>query len=279
MARQSLDDGRSTVQDSTLGVVLAGGTGSRLLPLTRAVNKHLLPVHGETMLYWPLRALALAGVTRAVVVLGGRSCGEVVEQFGSVFAAADAPDRRVDLAYVYQHGAGGIGAALAVTMPLVEATGARRVVVVLGDNVFPAGLPPLFMAASNGAAVVGCDVERAAERYGCVEVHDSPGAGEPHGEPVEKPCREPRRGFRWLALAGAYSLPADRHGTGDYYTLPQRLDRLVASARGELEVTDLLASYRAEGRLSVVRATGPWADAGDPDGYAAVNAHDFWQAP
>jgi glucose-1-phosphate thymidylyltransferase len=254
-----------------VGVVLAGGTGSRLLPLTRTVNKHLLPVNGRPMLHWPLRTLAQMGLDHAIVVLGGRSCGEVVEQFGTRY---DTGEGVLNLVYVYQEGAGGIPAALAQAYPALDAMGAKRAVVVLGDNVFPSlptGLREVFedqdaLNAYGGAIAIAKRVPDSTS-YGCVAVNA-------RGRPdflaglVEKPKDPPPAGFVWAALLGLYVLP--------FAHLRQILDGLVPSARGELEIPDVLAAYQGRALLRVVTIADPWIDAGDPPGYWLANSPGFW---
>lgn len=265
---------------TTIGVVLAGGTGSRLLPLTRTINKHLLPVNDHPMLHWPIRTLALAGIERVVVVLGGKSAGEVVEHFGSEYVVEG---RTVRLAYVYQREAGGIGQALAVALPLVEELGGERVRVVLGDNVFPGPLDiPAHVAGfrpspeprpHDYAVVVGVEgIENPERAYGCVAVSKA------HGYPVcsapeEKPNRPALEGAEWLALAGVYDFPVE---TGSLGNLRQLIARIVPSGRGEVEVTDILAAFSRVGRLTVGVTKGPWIDAGEPDGYRKANDPAFW---
>lgn len=275
--------------DRVLGVVLAGGTGSRLLPLTRTINKHVLPVNGRPMLHWPLRALRLAGVRQVVVVLGGRSCGEIVEQFGTNYDVCDGygPDVGLgpaSLSYVFQEGAGGIGAALACVEGIAEFARASRLVVVLGDNVFPTRLPDAFgTSAPDGVAqVVAVDAVDAEDRYGCVSVPVDVRSGpvpildRSRVDLVEKPRRGPPVGQRWLALSGAYSFPLGYDLDAGFWS---RVRSLKESERGELEVTDLLRGYLANGRLDVVGSPSlPWIDAGDPDGYATANDPAFWRS-
>lgn len=248
-----------------IGVVLAGGTGSRLLPLTKRLNKHLLPVNGQPMLHWPLRTLAMLGVGRAVVVLGGQSCGEVIEHFGTRY---DTGDGWLDLVYVHQQGAGGIPAALECALGAVEAMRADRVVVILGDNVFPilpAGLRD-EMKTWAGHAFVVAKVMPDARSYGCVPI-DSRGraAG---GDIVEKPQGPPPAGTEWAALLGLYILPVPG--------LQYKLDVLAPSARGELEIVDVLRAHHDRSTLEVVPTIDPWIDAGDPPGYREANDAAFW---
>jgi glucose-1-phosphate thymidylyltransferase len=266
----------------TIGVVLAGGTGSRLAPLTRTLNKHLLPVNGQPMLHWPIRTLALAGIGRIVVVLGGKNAGEIVEHFGSEY---DVDGRVVQIAYVYQREAGGIGQALAVALPLVEELEGERVRVVLGDNVFPGlgvDLPDHAVGSRPSseprphdyAVVVGVEGVPNPERaYGCVAVSS------PHGYPVcsapeEKPNRPAPDGSEWLALAGIYDFPVN---TGSLGSLLGLIGRLAPSGRGEVEVTDLLAAFARVGRLTVATRKGSWIDAGEHEGYRKANDQAFWR--
>lgn len=260
-----------TMDADAVGVVLAGGTGSRLAPLTKTVNKHLLPVNGRPMLHWPLRTLARLGIRRAVVVLGGRSCGEVIEHFGTRYATdGDAPDGGViSLSYVHQDTPDGIAGALARAGWLLRGLGASRAVVILGDNVFP-GEPPRLL--ESGAAdrraemaqVVAYHTDDFAS-YGCVRVS---GGVYDVAQIVEKPQDLPQGGGSWAALLGLYVFP-----------IPDVLDvtrRLLPSKRGELEVTDLISHFARGQRLRIVRHVGRWIDAGDPAGYALSNDHTFW---
>lgn len=264
------------MSSDSVGVVLAGGTGSRLAPLTRTINKHLLPVHGQPMLHWPLRTLAQLGVTRAVVVLGGRSCGDVVEHFGSRY---DTGDGVLDLAYVYQQGAGGIPAALACALPLLEATRAGRAVVILGDNVFPEVGNALRRVMDLHTRNAACAVKVVpdASSYGCMELDEDGGAvmhgsnpdGTPRSPIVEKPSGPPAEGRRWAAVLGLYVLPV--------WNLRSVIEQLRPSARGELEVVDVLLAYLTVYALVVVPTADAWIDAGDPAGYALANSTAFWQ--
>jgi glucose-1-phosphate thymidylyltransferase len=248
-----------------IGVVLAGGTGSRLLPLTKRLNKHLLPVNGQPMLHWPLRTLAMLGVTRAVVVLGGQSCGEVIEHFGTRY---DTGDGSLDLVYVHQDGAGGIPAALQCAFPTLEAMHADRVVVILGDNVFPA-VPRHLRGELDGAddnAVVLAKYVPDAASYGCVAI--GPNETTIGMELVEKPIVPPPAGAAWAAVLGFYALPM--------FHLRGVLRSLVPSARRELEIVDVLDAYRRKGMLTVLPTTATWIDAGDPPGYREANDTAFW---
>lgn len=257
---------------TTIGVVLAGGTGSRLAPLTRVLNKHLLPVNGQPMLHWPIRTLALAGIERIVVVLGGKSAGEVVEHFGSEYVV---DGRTLRLAYVYQREPGGIGQALGVALPLVEEIGADRVRVILGDNVFPDPVQFAPIAAPGCALVVGIEgLDHPERSYGCVEIVR--GRAQPM-LPVEKPNCPPPFGGRWVALSGLYDLPVDSPTHGRLLTL---VDAIKPSARGEVEVVSILAAFHSAGALAVAIMSGAgWIDAGEHEGYRKANDPSFWPRP
>lgn len=257
---------------SIIGVLLAGGTGSRLLPLTCTLNKHMLPVNGQPMLHWPLRSLALLGIQRVIVVLGGKSAGEVVEHFGSTY---EVEGRTLSLAYVYQREAGGIGQALAIALPLAEELQASRVIVMLGDNVF-AGAPPIGHVSQDDAYVVGIrNVDHPERDYGCIEVVKGEDGNKIYG-PVEKPNRPPDHGGFWLPISGIYSLPivSDKLGV-----LSEFVAGLSPSGRGEIEVTDILAAFQVEGRLDVVSTDKKWIDAGEHAGYRLANDPAFWAHP
>jgi len=247
----------------TVGVVLAGGYGSRLLPLTKAVSKHLLPVRGQPMLHWPIRTLAGLGVDFAVVVVGGRSCGEIVEHFGSRY---ETDLGAVSLCYVLQDWAGGLPDAIRASRRVVEETGADRLVVVLGDNVFPDVPTDLVVALAAAppdvsAFVVKPDVSNPSA-YGCTAVRVLPdGRREAFGPLVEKPSAPPPEGSTWGAVLGLYVLPARCF---------EAIDALRPSARGELEIVDLLQSFLTVAAFH----DGPWIDAGEHATYATAN--DLW---
>jgi glucose-1-phosphate thymidylyltransferase len=252
---------------TNVGVVLAGGTGSRLLPLTKVLNKHLLAVNGRPMLHWPLRTLAQLGLDRAIVVLGGRSCGEVIEQFTSTY---DTGEGVLSLSYVYQEGAGGIPAALREALPSLLASRAERAVVILGDNVFPQ--PPcdfdsLLRDYPRRAFAVAKPVENASS-YGCVPLHADTGEADVRTF-VEKPTEPAPNGDVWGAVLGLYVLPLPE--------LPPILEGLRPSARGELEIVDVLLAYARIRTLDVYSTSYPWIDAGDPAGYALANDPAFWR--
>jgi len=235
------------------GVILAGGNGTRLDPLTRVTNKHLLPVFDRPMIFYPIETLRQMGIREVMVILGGRSIGDIVELL------SDGHDLGVDLTYRYQRGSLGIAHAIGLTRDFV---GHESFCVVLGDNILRGD--PLEDAArefAEGDWGAGSLLYRVPdpERYGVAELGDS-------GEVVgfeEKP-EQPKSD---LIPIGVYFLRPDAFDV---------IDSLDPSARGEFEITDVLNHYVAQQRLFWRIYEGEWADAGtiesllDASGLAAA---------
>jgi glucose-1-phosphate thymidylyltransferase len=230
------------------GVLLAGGSGTRLRALSGGGNKHLLPVGGVPMILHPLRRLVGAGVDRILVVTGSEHVGDLAQALGSGAAHA------CELTYRVQERPGGIAQALGLAEDFAAG---GPVVAVLADNVFDADLGPIvagFVAAGAQGARVLCHEVPDPERYGVAEIED--------GRIVrlrEKPADPPSR----LAVVGIYLYDA-RFGAF--------VRRLAPSPRGELEITDLNAAYLAEGTLSWAMLPGFWTDAGTPESFARADA-------
>lgn len=221
------------------GVLLAGGTASRLHPLTLVTNKHLLPVYDRPMIYYPLQTLRDMGIREVMVILGGKSIGDIVELL------SDGHDFGLDLTYRYQRGALGIAHAIGLTADFV---GDDAFCVVLGDNVLTG--PPLQGVAREfedgpwGAGALLYQVPDP-ERFGVAEFD----AG---GELVgfeEKP-KVPKSD---LIPVGVYFLRPDAFSV---------IDGLVPSGRGEFEITDVLNHYVGLRSLYWRRFEGQWTDAG-----------------
>jgi len=220
------------------GLVLAGGTATRLFPLTIVTNKHLLPIYDRPMIYYPIATLAGMGIREVMVIVGGKSVGDVVELL------ADGEHFGLDLTYRYQRGALGIAHAIGLARDFV---GDDAFCCVLGDNVLLG--PPLegvareFEAGDFGAGTMLYEVADP-ERFGVAELD----AG---GKVVgfeEKPARPKSN----LIPIGVYFLRPDAFAI---------VDKLVPSGRGELEITDLLNHYLPN-RLFAPRFDGIWTDAG-----------------
>jgi glucose-1-phosphate thymidylyltransferase len=220
------------------GLVLAGGTATRLFPLTIVTNKHLLPIYDRPMIYYPIATLASMGIREVMVIVGGKSVGDVVELL------ADGEHFGLDLTYRYQRGALGIAHAIGLARNFV---GDEAFCCVLGDNVLLG--PPLadaareFEAGPWGAGTLLYEVADP-ERFGVAEL-------DANGNVVafeEKPAKPKSN----LIPIGVYFL---RPGAFDV------VGQLVPSRRGELEITDLLNHY-LPGDLYAPRFDGQWTDAG-----------------
>ena len=220
------------------GVVLAGGSGSRLFPLTLVTNKHLLPVYDRPMIYYPLAALKEMGCDEVMVVVGGRSVGDILELLH------DGSDIGLSLTYRYQRGALGIAHAIGLAR---EFAGGDPIAIVLGDNIVHGSLRAFADAFAQGDAEAGAVLKQVPdpERFGVAEL----GADGQIIAFEEKPV-EPK---------------SDLIPIGVYLFRPSvfaAIDELKPSARGEFEVTDLLNYYLASGTLIHTVLDGEWQDAG-----------------
>jgi glucose-1-phosphate thymidylyltransferase len=218
------------------GVVLAGGLGTRLRPMTEVVNKHVLDLFDEPMIHFPVRTLARAGITDLVVVVGRYG-----DQVQSVLG--DGAALGVSIAYARQEGEAGIADALAQARPHV---GDGRVVVILGDQVYQDDLRPYvdaFRAQPAGARILLKRVEDAG-RFGVATVD---------GDRIARIDEKPAEPASDLAVTGCYMYDAGVFGI---------VAGLEPSPRGELEITDVNNAYVARGEMAFDVLPGWWADAG-----------------
>ena len=230
--------------DPIRGVVLAGGTGSRLLPLTRVTNKHLLPVGRVPMIFHPVRKLVEAGVQDLLVVTGVEHMGHVVGALGS------GEDFGCDITYRVQQEAGGIAEALGLAEPFARG---GPVVAVLADNLFEDPLGPHLAAWDRqGARILLKDVPDP-ERFG-VPAFEGGRLVRIDEKPAEPASRQ--------AVTGVYLYD------GAVYGIIASLQR---SARGELEITDVNNRYLERGELSWGEMQGWWTDAGTFETLARAN--------
>jgi glucose-1-phosphate thymidylyltransferase len=226
------------------GVILAGGTGSRLDPLTRITNKHLLPVYDRPMVMWAIEALREAGVSEQMLVTGG----EHVEDFRRLLGD--------ELAYGNQERPGGIAEALALAREFI---GDERAVVMLADNIFGGSIAATvrnFEAQERGARVLLAHVRETEHlrHLGVPRIDDRRIT-----EIVEKPAEPPGR----LAVTGLYCYGPDVFDV---------ISTLEPSGRGELEITDVNNHYVRAGTLEYDVFEGYWGDAGESiDAYYEVN--------
>ena len=220
------------------GIVLAGGLGTRMLPLTRITNKHLLPVYDQPMVYYPIRKLVQAGIKDIMIVTGGNSAGDFLRLLRN---GKDFGLQR--LHYVYQEGEGGIAEALGLARDFAEGD---RVVVILGDNIFEDDMMPFvksFSAQAEGAKILLKAVDDPG-RFGVAELEGDRVVGI-----EEKPARPKTN----LAVTGIYMYDAN---------VFEVIKTCKPSARGELEITDVNNAYIEQGTMTFNLLNGWWTDAG-----------------
>jgi glucose-1-phosphate thymidylyltransferase len=236
----------ASAKDSMKGILLAGGTGSRLHPLTKVTNKHLLPVGREPMIYHPLRKMLELGLREILVVTGLEHMGEVVNLLGSGRAF------NCQITYRVQDEAGGIAQALGLAEGFV---GEEPMLVLLGDNIFQSSLVQAantFLASSAEAQILVRQVPDPG-RYGVAEVQDGRVVG------IEEKPEKPRSSF---AVTGIYFY---RPGVFEI------IRTLKPSGRGELEITDVNNAYIRQGSLRCEELEGWWTDAGTFESLALAN--------
>lgn len=233
------------------GVILAGGSGSRLSPLTRITNKHLLPIYDRPMVTYAVEALVEAGFAELMLVTGGTHAGEFFRLLGN------GQEYGIErLFYAYQDRPGGIAEALGLAERFV---GGDRCCVLLADNIFELPLGPAverFAAQERGARVILSQIaeDEHLRHLGVAELD-----GDRIVRIVEKPSDPPSR----FVVTGAYFYDEQ---------VWEILPTLEPSGRGELEITDLNNWYVARGEMEADVLDGFWGDAGESiDAYYAVN--------
>ncbi|MEE8201174.1 MAG: sugar phosphate nucleotidyltransferase [Candidatus Acidoferrales bacterium] len=220
------------------GVVLAGGTGSRLHPLSRVTNKHLLPVYNQPMIFYPIQTLVNAGIQDILVVTGGQNAGEFLRLLSN---GKDFGLKHIN--YTYQEGEGGIADALSLAEHFI---GGERVCVILGDNIIENNICEAverFQRQERGAHIILKEVDDP-ERFGCPEIRETRIVA------IEEKPKQPKSRY---AVTGMYFFDG---------TVFEKIRRLRPSWRGELEITDVNNMYLAEGSLTFSVLDGWWTDAG-----------------
>lgn len=229
------------------GIILAGGTGSRLNPLTRVTNKHLLPIFDKPMVYYPIQTLVNAGIHEILLVTGGKNAGEFLRLLGN---GRDFGLKHLN--YTYQEGEGGIAEALGLAEYFA---GGEPICVVLGDNIIEKNIcAPVqsFAKQKKGAKLLLKEVQDA-ERFGVAEIKGNRVVG------IEEKPRMAKSNF---AVTGIYLYDA---------TVFEKIRRLKPSGRGELEITDVNNFYVEEGSLTYEVLDGWWTDAGTFDSLLRAN--------
>jgi len=223
------------------GIILAGGIGSRLFPLTRVTNKHLLPVYDRPMIFYPIQTLVNAGITDILLVTGGQNAGDFLRLLGN---GKDFGLQHIN--YTYQQGEGGIADALRLAEYFAAG---EKICVVLGDNVIETNIIAAcvqFKKQEKGAHIL------------LKEVADPQRFGVPVFEGgrivrIEEKPKEPKSPY---AVIGIYMYDA---------TVFDRIRKLKPSARGEFEITDVNNQFLADGTLTYSVLDGWWTDAGTFD--------------
>ncbi len=220
------------------GIVLAGGLGSRLAPLTQITNKHLLPVYDKPMIYYPIEALVKADITDIMIVTGGNSAGDFLKLLGNGQSFG-----LKDVYYTYQRGEGGIAEALSLCEHFADG---EKVIVILGDNIFEDDLLPFvdkFRHQEQGARIFLKEVSDP-ERFGVPEIKDGKIIK------IEEKPKNPKSGY---AVTGIYMYDE---------TVFDIAKTLKPSKRGELEISDVNNSYIKNSKLEYDILKGYWTDAG-----------------
>ncbi len=220
------------------GVVLAGGKGTRLYPLTRVTNKHLLPVFERPMIYYPIQTLVDAGIRDVIVVTGGHNSGDFLRLLSN---GKDFDLHRIH--YTYQEGEGGIADALRLAEPFVEG---EKICVILGDNIIENNViasAKAFEKQPAGAHILLKQVPDP-QRFGCPELSDG------RILRIEEKPKNPKSDY---AVTGIYFYDA---------TVFEKIARTKPSSRNELEITDVNNMYLEEGSLTHSILDGWWTDAG-----------------
>jgi glucose-1-phosphate thymidylyltransferase len=221
--------------------MLAGGLGTRLQPMTRITNKHLLPVYDRPMIYYPLQSLVQAGITEIMIVTGGNHAGDFLRLLknGREFGLQH-------LNYTFQDGEGGIAEALGLCEHFADG---QPICVILGDNIIEGSIADSveqFRRQERGAKILLKEVPDA-ERFGVAEID---------GERIVGIEEKPKRPKSNYAVTGIYMYDE---------TVFEKTRGLKPSARGELEITDVNNAYIQEGTMSFGYLDGWWTDAGTFD--------------
>jgi len=230
------------------GIVLAGGTGSRLYPLTKVTNKHLLPIGTKPMIYYPIEKLIEAGIQEILIVTGTEHMGDVVGLLGS------GVEFNCRFTYKVQDQAGGIAQALGLAENFI---GGDAMTVILGDNIFEAPITTQVQAWPGSGASIFIKEVHDPQRYGVAEIHGNKIIG------IEEKPKQPKSNY---CVTGIYMYDA---------TVFEIIKTLKPSGRGELEITDVNNYFIQHGKMGYSMLEGWWTDAGTPDSYRLANELAF----
>ena len=220
------------------GIVLAGGLGTRLYPLTKVTNKHLLPIYNKPMIYYPIEMMADAGIRDILIVTGGKNAGDFLRLLGN--------GKQFGLNhinYAYQEGEGGIAAALSLAEYFVDQ---HSICVILGDNIVERSIAPYvenFKKQESGARILLKEVSDP-QRFGVPEIQ---------GDRIVRIDEKPEQPASQYAVTGIYMYDP---------SVFEIIKTLRPSKRGELEITDVNNSYIDQGKMQYDILDGWWTDAG-----------------
>ncbi len=220
------------------GIILAGGTGSRLHPLTKVTNKHLLPVYNKPMIYYPLETLRDAGLDNILIVSGAGHAGHFLELLG------DGKELNINLSYTVQEEPGGIAHALRLAQDFSDN---EKIVVILGDNILQDNILPAvkdFENQERGSKIFLKEVSNP-QSFGVAEID---------GDKISGIIEKPKNPKSNLAVVGVYMYDE---------RVFDIINKLKPSKRGELEVTDLNNFYVNEGTMTFEILKGWWGDGGE----------------
>ncbi|MEX0723630.1 MAG: sugar phosphate nucleotidyltransferase [Gracilimonas sp.] len=226
------------------GIILAGGTGSRLFPLTKVTNKHLLPIGDKPMIYHPIEKLTEVGIEEILIVTGTDHMGDVVNLLGS------GKDFGCRFTYKVQDEAGGIAQALGLAENFA---GNEPVVVILGDNIFETSLQKAMDNYDGSGSQILIKEVPDPKRYGVAELD---------GDKVISIDEKPENPKSRYAVTGIYFYDAKVYDC---------IKTLKPSGRGELEITDVNNFYIQKGEMKSSVMEGWWTDAGTPESYQIAN--------
>jgi glucose-1-phosphate thymidylyltransferase len=230
------------------GIILAGGTGSRLFPLTKVTNKHLLPVGDKPMIYHPVKKLLEVGIQEILIVTGTEHMGDVVTLLGS------GKEFGCRFTYKVQDEAGGIAQALGLAENFA---GHDPVIVILGDNIFEHSLEKAIKEYSGEGAQILIQAVDDPQRYGVAELE---------GDKVVSIAEKPKIPTSNYAVTGIYFYDSN---------VFEIIKTLKPSRRGELEITDVNNFYIEQRKMKCSILEGWWTDAGTPDSYRHANKLAF----
>ncbi len=225
------------------GVILAGGMGSTLSPLTKVTNKHLLPVYNEPMIYKVIKTLTNSGIKDITIVLGGESVGDFIKLLG------DGNEFNASLSYVYQEKAGGIAEAINLTKKIIEG---HKVAVILGDNIFENTFKSeidLFKRSKEYQCCLFLKEVKDPERFGVAELNLNNTIIS-----IEEKPNDPKSNY---AVTGLYL-----YNEKIFDVINVVIDDIGYSQRGELEITDVNNYYLKNFKTKAVIVEGFWSDAG-----------------